>query len=109
VSQAAAWLAEQQDLRNVSEVIDRQVEGGSELVYVRHYTAAWTVKALVSAGLPISHPSVSSAVARIWTDYRSDVALWRWPNGELPVWMTLDAVDALRLAALGVTIPAGGI
>jgi hypothetical protein len=108
VSQAAAWLAEQQELRNVSEVIDRQVAGRVELVYVRHYTAAWVVKALVSAGLPTSHPSVSSAVARIWTDYSSNVALWRWPNGELPVWMTLDAVDALRLAAMAVTIPAGG-
>jgi hypothetical protein len=108
VSQAAAWLAEQQDLRNVSEIIDRQVEGSVEQVYVRHYTAAWVVKALVSAGLPTSHPSVSSAVARIWTDYSSNVALWRWPNGELPVWMTLDAVDALRLAAQAVTIPAGG-
>ena len=103
--QAAAWLAEQQDLGNVSEVIDRQIDEGVELGYVRHYTAAWVVKALVSVGLPASHPSVSAAVARIWNDYRADDALWRWTNGDIPVWMTLDAIEALRLAALANAIP----
>jgi hypothetical protein len=106
--QAAAWLAEQQDLGNVSEVIDRQLADGIEPVYVRHFTAAWVVKALVSAGLPASHPSVSGAVARVWSDYSISAALWSWSNGDLPVWMTLDAIDALRLAALAATIRSGG-
>lgn len=107
--QAAAWLAEQQDPGNVSEIIDRQEDGGGiEPVYVRHFTAAWVVKALVSVGLPASHPSVSSAVARIWSDYSIKAALWSWRNGDLPVWMTLDAVDALRLAALAATTRSGG-
>jgi len=105
--QAAAWLVEQQDLGYVSEIIDRQVEGQFEPVYVRHFTAAWVVKALVSVGLPASHPSVSTAVARIWSDYSHDAALWKWTNGDLPVWMTLDAIDALRLAALATIRPGG--
>jgi hypothetical protein len=105
---AAAWLSEQQAWENVSELIDRQLEGSVELVYVRHCTAAWVVKALVSAGLPASHPSVSGAVARIWDDYSAETGLWRWSNGELPVWMTLDAIEALRLAALAATIRPGG-
>lgn len=104
VKAAAAWLAEQQDLNNVSEIIDRQVADRVEQVYVRHFTAAWVVKALVSAGWPASHPSVSAAVARIWNDYNTDAALWSWSNGDLPVWMTLDAVDALQSAALAATI-----
>ena len=58
------------------------------------------VKALVSVGLPASHPSVSAAVNRVWSDYSIDDALWSWNNGDLPVWMTFDAIDALRLAAL---------
>jgi hypothetical protein len=103
-TQAAAWLAAQPDLSNVSEIIDRQLDARVEQVYVRHFTAAWVVKALVSAGLSASHPSVSTAVARIWGDYNADVALWSWSNGDLPVWMTHDAVDALRLAALATTI-----
>jgi hypothetical protein len=106
--QAAAWLAEQQDLVNVSELIDRQVADRVEPVYIRHFTAAWVVKALVSVGLPASHPTVASAVTRIWDDYNADVALWSWSNGDLPVWMTLDALDALRLAALATPIPPGG-
>lgn len=112
VTQAAAWLAAQQDLANVSEIIDRQdpeTPDRIEQVYVRHFAAAWVVKALVSAGLSASHPSVSAAVARIWTEYNADIALWTWSNGDLPVWMTYDAVDALRLASLATTIPPVGI
>ncbi len=110
IDQAAAWLAGQQDLTNVSEVIDRQLIDPDrvEQVYVRHFTAAWVVKALVSAGLPASHPSVSAAVTQIWNDYSTDAALWSWSNGDLPVWMTFDAVDALRLASLAATIRSGG-
>jgi hypothetical protein len=110
VNQAAAWLAEQQDLGNVSESIDRQPDDGVDVdsVYVRHFTAAWVVKALVSAGLPASHPSVSGAVAWVWEYYSRSVGLWRWTNGDLPVWMTLDAIDALRLAAFAITTPGGG-
>lgn len=107
VTQAAAWLAAQQDLANASEIIDRQDPKSPnriEQVYVRHFTAAWVVKALVSAGLSASNPSVSTAVARVWGDYKGDIALWSWSNGDLPVWMTYDAVDALRLAALATTI-----
>jgi len=104
IEAAAGWLAGQQDLSNASEIIDRQLDDRVEQVYVRHFTAAWVVKALVSVGLPASHPCVSTAVARIWTDYSHDAALWSWSNGDLPVWMTLDAVDALHVAALATTI-----
>lgn len=107
VTQAAAWLAAQQDLPNASEIIDRQDPASPdrvEQVYVRHFTAAWVVKALVLAGLPASHPAISTAVVRIWSDYDADIALWTWSNGDLPVWMTYDALDALRLAALATAI-----
>jgi hypothetical protein len=101
LEQAVAWLLEQPDLHNAYEMIDRPVDGDIETVHIRHFTAALVVKALVSAGVPAAHPSVSSALAGTWNCYGGDTAaLWAWDNGDLPIWMTLDAVEALRLANL---------
>jgi len=103
LEQAVAWLVGQHDLHNAYEATERPVNGGLELVHIRHFTAAWVVKALVSAGIPAAHPSVSNAVAQIWSSYGGDTAaLWAWDNGDLPIWMTFDAIDALRLANLAV-------
>ena len=108
LEQAAAWLIEQRDLHHAYEVIERPVKGGLEPVHVRHFTAAWVVKALVSAGVPTTHPAVSHAVAQIWNGYGGDAAaLWAWDNGDLPIWMTFDAVEALRLASLAVPARTG--
>ena len=105
LDQAAAWLVGR-DLGNVSEIIDRPVGGGVETLYTRHFTAAWVVKALVSVGLPASHPAVSDAVAWVWGGYSEAAALWSWNNGDLPIWLTYDALDALRLASLAGTVRA---
>ena len=103
LEQAVAWLIEQPDLHNAYEMIEREVEDRPEVVHVRHFTAAWMVKALVSAGVPTSHPTVSNAVAQIWDSYDgTTAALWAWENGDQPIWMTFDAIDALRLANLAV-------
>ena len=102
LEQAVAWLIEQHELHNAYEVIERPVGGGLEPVHIRHFTAALVVKALVSAGVPAAHPSVSNAVAQIWKSYSDTAALWAWDNGDLPIWMTMDAVEALRLANLAV-------
>jgi hypothetical protein len=99
LEQATAWLMEQRDLHHAYEVTER----GQEMVHIRHLTAAWVVKALVSAGVPATHPTVSNALAQIWKGYGGDAAaLWAWDNGDLPIWMTYDAVEALRLASLAV-------
>ena len=108
LEQAVAWLVEQRDLHNAYEATERPVNGGLELVHIRHFTAAWVVKALVSAGVPTAHPSVANAVAQIWGSYGGDTAaLWAWDNGDLPIWMTFDAIDALRLANLAVPVRPG--
>ena len=108
LDQAAAWLVGR-DLGNVSEIIDRPTETGMETLYTRHFTAAWVVKALVSVGLPASHPAVSEAVAWIWGGYSDTASLWSWNNGDLPIWMSYDALDALRLASLASTVRPGRI
>jgi hypothetical protein len=100
LEQAVAWLVEQRELHNAYEVIERPFTGRPEIVHVRHFTAAWVVKALVSAGVPTAHAAVSNAVAEIWSSYGDAAALWVWDNGDLPTWMTFDAIEALRLANL---------
>ena len=103
LEQAVAWLLEQRDLHNAYEVIEREQTGRPEVVHVRHFTAAWVVKALVTAGVPASHPAVSNAIAQIWDSYDGiTAALWAWDNGDQPIWMTHDAIEALRLANLAV-------
>jgi hypothetical protein len=99
LEQATAWLLEQRDMHHAYEVTER----GQEMVHIRHLTSAWVVKALVSAGVPATHPTVSNALDQIWNSYGGDTAaLWAWDNGDLPIWMTYDAVEALRLASLAV-------
>ncbi len=96
---ATAWLLEQRDLHNAYEVTER----GLDMVHIRHLTSAWVVKALVSAGVPATHPTVSNALAQVWNSYGGDAAaLWAWDNGDLPIWMTFDAIEALKLASLAV-------
>ena len=94
LDQAVVWLLEHGDLSHASEVIDRPLdESGENLekVYVRHFTAAWMVKALISAGIPATHPSVRNAVTQIWNSYSGDEpGLWRWENGDLPIWITFE-------------------
>jgi hypothetical protein len=103
LEQAVTWLLKQHDLHNAYEVIERELADRPEVVHVRHFTAAWVVKALVSAGVPSSHPAVTNAVAQIWDSYDSaTAALWAWDNGDQPIWMTFDAIEALRLANLAV-------
>jgi hypothetical protein len=101
LEQAAAWLIEQRDLHDAYEVTERPAKGRPESVFVRHFTAALVVKALVSVGVPTAHPAVSTAEAQIWKSYGGDItALWAWDNGDLPIWMTFDAIEALRLTHL---------
>lgn len=107
LEQAKDWLVSQHDIGNVSELIDRELDQEIEPLYIRHFGAAWLVKALVSVGLPVSHPTVSAAVSRVWRSYQPSQALWTWLNGDVPIWMTLDAIESLRMAALATTIPTG--
>lgn len=101
IDEAAAWLAEGQSQEGITELIERpSADGETHVRHLRHYTAAWVVKALVSAGLSSRHASVGAALTRVWTDFQPEVGLWRWSNGDLPVWMTADSVEALHLAAL---------
>jgi hypothetical protein len=107
VDQAVDWLLKRSDLHNTDETVERDPPVGTY-----HFTAAWVVKALVSAGVPTANPAVRNAVALVWDSYAGDkgdkdVALWSSHRGELPIWTTFDAIEALRLANLAVPAKPG--
>lgn len=109
VDQGVAWLLEQRQFLNSSDAVDRVIGGRVTTDYTRHFTAAWVTKALITARVPATHPTVSSAISQIWDSYAGDTAaLWKWRNGDLPVWMTFDAIEALRLASQAVPVRPGG-
>ncbi|MFG1640904.1 helix-turn-helix domain-containing protein [Amycolatopsis sp. NPDC049252] len=68
-------------------------------VNISHFTSAWVLQALTEASrVPSSR--VDGALKSLWERYEAGVGLWAWGSGDLPIWMTLDAVTALRGAAL---------
>ena len=99
------WLRGQTRFENIVEIVIRRTRTGNENLDLRHFTPAWVVRALVLAGESPSHPTVVSAIREVRGAFDEDHGLWVWRNGDLPIWMTFDAVAALRLAALAAFVP----
>jgi hypothetical protein len=70
-----------------------------------HFTAAWVVRALVIAGQNLNSPQMGSALREVWKAYNPRLHMWMLRNGELPIWMTYDAIEAIRMAQTAVPIP----
>lgn len=102
---AVEWLGVRPNLENTTENIRRTIGGRDELVSVRHFTPALVARAMVLAGEPVTNPAVIHALGQLWAFYDREHSLWRWSNGDLPIWMTFDAIAALRLAALAAFHP----
>ncbi|WP_103343495.1 helix-turn-helix domain-containing protein [Amycolatopsis sp. CA-126428] len=68
-------------------------------VNIKHFTSAWVVQALAEAP-QVPAARLSRALRSLWERYEPGLGLWAWGSGDLPIWMTLDAVTALRAAAL---------
>jgi DNA-binding XRE family transcriptional regulator len=73
-------------------------------VTIKHFTSAWVVQALAEAP-KVPAARLSRALGSLWERYEPGVGLWAWGSGDLPIWMTLDAVTALRAAALAFAAP----
>jgi len=58
------------------------------------------VRALLLNDTPPEHPALVAALRQVWREFNDNRALWRWSNGDLPIWMTFDGIAALRLTAL---------
>ncbi len=80
--------------------------GGREdvRVNIKHFTSAWVVQALAEAP-QVPKARLSRALGSLWERYDAGLGLWAWGSGDLPIWMTLDAVTALRAAALAFAAP----
>ncbi|MEV6879528.1 helix-turn-helix transcriptional regulator [Amycolatopsis sp. NPDC051128] len=73
-------------------------------VNIKHFTAAWVVQALAEAP-QVPMIRLNRALSSLWERYEASLGLWAWGSGDLPIWMTLDAVTALRSAALAFAAP----
>lgn len=105
--EATQWLIDRSHSDDgVAEDLERpRPDGdGTTRIIIRHFTAAWVVQALATAPfLPL--PRLNRALGTLWERYDAEQGLWAWGSGDLPIWQTLDAVTALRAAALAVAAP----
>jgi len=113
VDQGTQWLIDHTHPDdNVTEELVREKasETGATRTAIRHFTSAWVVQALVCAPrVPL--PRIERALSSLWERYQPGLGLWAWGSGDLPIRMTLDAVTALRVAALALvtaSIPPSG-
>jgi len=99
VDSATDWLTQQTNLDGVTEVVRRaQPDGTVEELAFHHFTSALVVQALAGADRP-DHKAIERALIHVWERYVPDIGLWAWGNGDVPVWLLVDAVVALQAAA----------
>jgi len=107
VGQATQWLTDRVHVDDgvVEELIRPRPDGdGTTRVMIRHFTSAWVIQALAAAPqVPLSR--LHRALRTLWERYDSGLGLWAWGNGDLPIWMTLDAVTALNVATRAIAEP----
>ena len=107
VEQATEWLISRTHPDDgVEEGLTRLKPGERSTtgVVIRHFTSAWVVQALVGDPL-VPVVRLNRALHMLWSRYDTRSGLFAWGSGDLPIWMTLDAVTALRAAALAVVEP----
>jgi DNA-binding XRE family transcriptional regulator len=107
VGKATQWLTDQvhRDDGVIEELIRPRPDGhGKTRVMIRHFTSAWVVQALAAMPqVPLSR--LHRALRKLWERYDAELGLWAWGNGDVPIWMTLDAVTALNAATRAVSEP----
>jgi hypothetical protein len=92
---------------NIEENIRRVVDGRIELLQMRHFSAAWILRALTTAPAVDPGPALPYLLRGVLESRRSD-GLWWWDSADAPVWMTYQALEGLRsYASLSATVPTG--
>ncbi|WP_030787960.1 hypothetical protein [Streptomyces sp. NRRL S-920] len=101
------------DLTNTQEEVRRPHPVDSwrqEVLFVRHFTAAWMVRALLTPGawrVAVDegreeqwHALLTTAVGSVWR--QQDDGIWNWDGHDLgrPLWMTYQGLSALRAHAV---------
>lgn len=100
--EAVRWLISSHDLANQTEHIRRNVtELRKESLVVKHFTAAWVARAIMSVEKDRYEGSgdlLREAVERVCHTQRDGI--WEWDNKEQPIWMTYQGIATLWLRAL---------
>ncbi|MFF1451403.1 hypothetical protein ACFVYF_25185 [Streptomyces sp. NPDC058274] len=99
------------DLENMWEQVRRpRTDDPSrhEVLNVRHFTASWVVRALLTAGaLEIAREDgvedgwrerLDGAMAAVWAGQTDGI--WSWGRDDSPMWMTYQGLSALRAHAV---------
>lgn len=103
VADAERWLIGDVDLGGVSESIVRVlVDGRAEELAFHSFTSAHVARALAGMAEPPA-AQIRRALEVVWERYQESLHLWAWGNGDVPVWMIMDAINALNDTALAMT------
>ncbi len=106
VGRAVAWLCQERNDDGITENVRVDRDRRDLDVAVDHFTSAHVIRALVGqAEVPADR--LTGAFDTLWRSYVPTEGLWVWrQDGRLPIWMSHDAVAALRAAALvGFRVP----
>jgi hypothetical protein len=99
IDQGRKWLLSHHELSNQTEQIIRiQSDQHKEVLVVRHFTAAWMARALMSQGERGNGDLLTDVIRKV-SDLNQG-GLWAWDNDEHPIWMTYQAITALQDYAL---------
>jgi transcriptional regulator with XRE-family HTH domain len=103
VTSAEEWLATRTNLDGVTEIVRRTLPGGhrEELAF-HHFTAALVARALAGAERP-DRVAIERALDVVWERYDHSLHLWTWSNGDTPVWLLKESLEAVQDAALALT------
>lgn len=100
VAGAVAWLAAERADDGITEITRVDPDRRGLDVPVDHFTSAHVVRALAGRA-DVSRSRLEGALETLWAAYLPAEGLWAWKqDGRLPIWMSHDAVAALRIAAL---------
>jgi hypothetical protein len=94
---AIDWLCRDSvSLESLQEQIRRPVSAGNaDAIFVGHFTASWVARALMCGELtPERLQYVTGSVRRVIEGQKGGI--WRWGNGERPIWTSYQGVMTLR-------------
>ncbi|HEU5155408.1 MAG TPA: hypothetical protein VFU43_00290 [Streptosporangiaceae bacterium] len=99
VREALQWLVRNGGVEPQTEQIRRVLpDDQRESLTVRHFTAAWVAKALLCGEAENraaeGEELLRRAIRRVWGE--QDGGIWRWGNGQHPLWMTYQGLTAVR-------------
>ncbi|TDP98175.1 helix-turn-helix transcriptional regulator [Labedaea rhizosphaerae] len=104
VGAALAWIVDADGADNgITEILRSDPKNRGADVPVKHFTAAWTLRAMAGAdNVPNARREI--ALDALWDCFTPQLGLWAWrADASLPSWMTHDAVAALQTHLLSMS------